>query len=256
MKLIRYILLGILASLSFAGSTSANAPAWFDELVEEAAPGRSIEAIKQINGVDRKMLALRSYLRAGSSLDERWSWTKVEIDAFQGSPEQTALLAEVAAISEHFAARNPGYELHANTKVRSLDVQIARWNENVSVGSAAMELFASLSDEFPDVESKGQISPEKLESWLRSYSSEQRASLAAPGLTRHGQGHAIDFQIMQDGKFVAPADTSLVATVWEANGWADKLAESIAAAGPSFYGPLTSPNEPWHYDYRPENKKR
>lgn len=248
--------LGIALSLFLAGSASANAPTWLGELIEEAAPARSSEAINQIDGVDRKLLALRSYLRAGPSLDERWSWTKAEIDAFQGSPEQAALLAEVAAISEHFAARNPGYELYANTKVRSLDVQIARWNENVSVGSAALELFTSLSDQFPGIGSNGTINRAKLERWLRSYSSEQRASLAAPGLTRHGQGHAIDFQIMKNGTFVAPADTSLVATVWAANGWADKLAESIAAAGPSFDGPLASPNEPWHYDYRPENKKR
>ena len=39
--------------------------------------------------------------------------------------------------------------------------------------------------------------------------------------------------------------------MWRAEGWDQKLKASMEAVGPSFSGPLTNPDEPWHYEYVP-----
>ena len=67
----------------------------------------------------------------------------------------------------------------------------------------------------------------------------------------HGRAHAIDFQILRDGKIIGGADNTKIETFWRAEKWDQKLKASIDAAGPSFNGPLTSPDEPWHYNYEP-----
>nr|WP_298897877.1 hypothetical protein [uncultured Altererythrobacter sp.] len=222
-----------------------------DELTVQIAPQISKQAIAQIDDVGRRLLALRSYLRASATLSDRWSWTEQEIAEFQGSPEQIALLSEVQLIRDHFASHNPGYEIYANTKVRSLDVQIRRWNMNTSVGTQATHLMASLKAHFLEPGSKMELNPPNLRYWLKQYVLQDTPSLAAPGLTRHGQAKAIDFQVVQADRVVAGASIKQIQPIWIAEGWAERLAESIKAAGPSFIGPLKSPNEPWHYDFRP-----
>ena len=219
-------------------------------LIPELAPSPANEALEQIPDIGRKLLALRSYVRAGSRLAKRWSWTEDEIKAFQGSAEQQALLAEVAAVSAHFAEANPGYEIYANTKVRSLDVQIEHWNSNESVKAAGDELLAAWEDGH-GADTSESIDPKDLRRWLSGFKGTKRSNLAAPGLTAHGRGHAIDFQVMKDGQIIAGADSRQIETVWRAEKWDVKLKESMDAAGPSFSGPLTSPEEPWHYNYEP-----
>ena len=228
----------------------ANPDARMEALIADLTPTVAEGAIRDIEEPARKLLALRSYLRAGKGLSDRWSWTEEEIAAFQGSPEQAALLEEIDRIKTHFADQNPGYELYTNTRVRSLDVQIEHWNQNESVGTAAQEVLAALQAEFLSAEDEP-LDRDKLSHWLRGFRNTKRAHLAAPGLTRHGRAHAIDFQIMKDGSIYAGADSDKIETVWRAEGWDEALKASITAAGPSFTGPLTSPDEPWHYDYDP-----
>lgn len=223
-----------------------------EALIAHLTPQIAEKAIDEIPETSRKLLALRSYLRAKDTLADRWSWTEAEIDAFQGSPEQAALLEEIDQIKADFSSRNPGYELYVNTRVRSLDRQISNWNSNSSVGVAAEELMDGLEESLLS----GSVADTTLDSktlsrWLRGFRNTERAHLAAPGLTRHGQAHAIDFQIMKDGKIVAGAVSDQIAPVWRGQEWDKRLAESIQAAGPSFSGPLTSPDEPWHFDYSP-----
>ena len=91
----------------------------------------------------------------------------------------------------------------------------------------------------------------KLASWLREFKSSRRANIAAPGLSPHGRASAIDFQVMKGGRIYAGANSKQVEIVWRAEGWGQKLKASIEAAGPSFSGPMTNPDEPWHYDYAP-----
>lgn len=227
---------------------SENEP--FALYLSSLAPPPADEALADIPDLGRKLLALRSYIRARSYISDRWSWTEQEIRDFQGSEEQKALLAEVAAVSAHFAQTNPGYKIYANTKVRSLDVQIKRWNSNESVGMAAAEILEKWEGRFPvDIQEAETADTDKITRWLARFKSSKRANLAAPGLTLHGRAHAIDFQIMHKGKIIAGANSKQIDTIWRADKWDIKLKESIATAGPSFEGPLVSPNEPWHYNY-------
>lgn len=237
-----------LAAAGSAGGSRAAETGTLGDFLAQLAPPPSNEAVERIPDMGRKLLALRSYVRAARSLDKRWSWTEEEIRAFQGSAEQKALLDEVAAVSAHFAEANPGYAIYANTRVRSLDVQIEHWNSNASVGAAAEEILSSWTKEHGDAE---QPDPKTVRGWLSGFRGAERANLAAPGLSAHGRGHAIDFQVMKDGQIIAGADSRQIETVWRAQEWDAKLKRSMDAAGPSFSGPLTSPDEPWHYNYEP-----
>ena len=223
-------------------------------MLAKLAPPPSGEVLTQIPDPGRKLLALRSYVRYGAKIADRWSWTKEQIKAFEGSPEQQALLAEIAAVNDNFTAANRGYELYVHGTVRSLDEQIASWNRNNSVGSGAEEILAAYKAAFgEDGLEQSKIDPKKLDAWLREFSPSKRANLAAPGLTLHGRASAIDFQVMKDGHIYAGANSEQVESVWRTEGWDQKLKASIEAAGPSFSGPLTNPDEPWHYDYAPAN---
>ncbi|WP_297801922.1 hypothetical protein [Arenimonas sp. GDDSR-1] len=219
-------------------------------------PEPAVQALAAIPDPGRKLLAARSYYRAQASLEKRWSWSEARIQAYEGSAEQKQLLAEIARIGEHFSSVNPGYSLYANTKVRSLDRQIAVWNENASVGSASAQLMSALdADAGMKIEAGNPQLPTQLKSWLGAHSPAPGPNVAAPGLSAHGQMHAVDFQISQNGSLIAPADSAKVATVWRAQGWDAKLKASIKAAGPAFEGPLTSPDEPWHYSYSPAHEE-
>ncbi|MCX7345169.1 MAG: hypothetical protein NTU78_05425, partial [Alphaproteobacteria bacterium] len=66
-----------------------------------------------------------------------------------------------------------------------------------------------------------------------------------------GRASAIDFQVMKDGHIYAGANSKQVESIWRTEGWDQKLKASMEAAGPSFSGPMTNPDEPWHYDYAP-----
>lgn len=259
--------LGVFATIFAAFSMLASAavispcfavkpyPRPFEQIIAELAPPPSDQALNRIPDLGRRLLALRAYLRTGSRLASRWSWTDDEIKAFQASAEQQALLAEIAAISAHFAQANPGFEIYVNANVRSLDEQIRNWNNNESVGIAADEILSKWKGEFgPDAQSWDTLNPEKVSAWLSSFEGANRAAIAAPGLSFHGRAGAIDFQVKQNGTIIAGTSSKQVESAWRATKWDVKLKECILAAGPSFSGPLTSPDEPWHYEYHPGNR--
>ena len=238
------------ASLTYAANAEEHESleSFFAQLPESPAK----DALYQIPDMGRKLLALRSYSRAGKSIRKRWSWTDEQIKAYEGTEEQEALLAEVGEISAHFAEANPGYELYVRTKVRSLDRQIKNWNKSKSVLIPAIEILASWKETFgEDSGAQGTFTEKAFWRWLNTYRRKHRPGLAAPGMSRHGQARAIDFQIMQDGKIIAGTNFGKIKSVWQAEGWAEKLKASIDTAGPSFKGPLQLPYEPWHYDYNP-----
>ncbi|MCB1419817.1 MAG: hypothetical protein KDJ74_12805 [Notoacmeibacter sp.] len=244
------VLLGLLAGM--AGPAHAETLPNLTKVIEHLAPPPSRQALDRIPDLPRRMLALRSYLRSGSRLPENWSWDETQIAAFQETPAHKALMAEIEAIGAHFAAANPGFGLYVNPKVRSLDVQIDAWNANSTVGKSASELMEDFLLAFgKDGAYPPAIETEAFSAWLRRSMPKTRSPLAAPGISAHGRASAIDFQVAQEGRVIAPADTSKIDSLWKKDGWDEKLKESISAAGPSFTGPLTSPSEPWHYDYRP-----
>ena len=211
------------------------------------------EALQRIDSKPRRLLAVRSYLRAGKDLTSRWSWSAEEIRAYESSLDYSDLLAEIAAVRARFETANPGYSLYANTIARSLDLQLQRWNSNASVGviaerlqeAAVRELSAKSYPATPDVRARLRFA-----SFLREWRPvPSAASLAVPGLSPHGRSRAIDFQITQNGRIIAPTEVAKVRSVWERQGWADKLAAAMRDS--RFVGPLQSPNEPWHYEYAP-----
>jgi hypothetical protein len=226
------------------------------QVLSQNLPEPAVQALAAIPDPGRKLLAARSYFRSQAHLEKRWSWSEAQIAAYEGSPEQKTLLADIARIAEHFSAAYPGFSLYTNTQVRSLDKQLASWNENASVGSASSNLLAALAtDSSVNMDVGNAKLPMQLKAWLSAHTPSPSPNLAAPGLSAHGQMHAIDFQISQNGTLIAPADSSKVAAVWRAQGWEARLKASITAVGPAFEGPLVSPDEPWHYSYTPVNAK-
>lgn len=196
-------------------------------VLHDTQDARVAAALDRIESLGPRLLAARSYLRSAARLPERWSWTQEQIDAYPGSPAQVALDAEIARVREIFEAGNPGYTLFVNPQVRSLDIQLQRWNENRSVADAGNHLLETLraivgTEGFP-----------------------------APGLSPHGQMHAVDFQVRQGALTIAGPGTSQVQTVWVDQGWRDRLESAVRRASDKFRGPLQNPDEPWQYDYHP-----
>ena len=131
-------------------------------------------------------------------------------------------------------------------------MQIARWNENASVATAAGELAAALRARFGSV---ADPPPAQVIAQARAFLVAWRptavTALAAPGLSHHGQARAFDFQVQQGGRIVAGTSSAHAAEAWDAAGWTEKLERAVRTASTHFEGPLVTPHEPWHYIYRP-----
>lgn len=242
---IRSLALALLLSARLAGASQPH-----DVWVRQASAGldpRAIATLEQITGADRRLLAVRAYLRAGASLEARWSWSQQQLAAYPATPEGRAAAADLDAVIAEFAAANPGYALHVNRMPRSLELQIAHWNENRSVGNAAAELAAALEPQFGANSSP--LDTQALRTALMQWAPSVAAALAAPGLSPHGQARAFDFQVERGGKVIAGVEAASARQRWDAAGWTQKLHAAVSAAGNRFAGPLESPYEPWHYAY-------
>jgi hypothetical protein len=241
----------VFALLGFTLGGSALASEQEQERIEAAIaavaaqlPIEARQALTQIEGTPRRLLALRGYLRARDRLVTRWSWSQAQIEAYEKSAQHAQMLAELDQVAKRFEEQNRGYTLFVNTQVRSLDLQLQRWNENRTVGKLAEEAFAASRAQLaqqPDTAGFAQF----LSNWQPSTA----APLAAPGLSLHGQLRAIDFQVHAGGRVVAGPDTSTIASVWRGQGWAQKVAAAVAHSGDKFSGPLRMPDEPWHFEY-------
>ncbi len=222
--------------------------------VQGTVDSRAAAVLPRIDGTGRQLLALRSYLRAGPSLAERWSWSDAEIAAWQGSPAQAALDAAVARVRSAFESANPGYSLHVNPEVRSLELQLSRWNSNASIAAAAAALAEAAAT---TVRSEGFPAPgtplaqAAFGDFLRAWVPAPMPPLAAPGLSAHGQMRAVDFVVTRGEAIVAGAVTADIPTIWTGQGWSERLKSAVLASGAPFEGPLRFPDEPWHFDYRP-----
>ncbi len=243
----------VLASIAPGHATDGVAPqiaAVAAQLDPRVAP-----TLAQLDGTGRQLLALRSYVRSASGLAQRWSWTEQQIVAFDGSPEQIDLQQQIARVRDVFTRDNPGFELYVNPVVRSLDTQIEHWNSNASVTAAAAEMLAAAqaliaSPEYPV--DRPERAREVFKAFLSAHAPIPVPTIAAPGLSLHGQMRAIDLQVHQRGRVIAGPSTSTIAADWESAGWAAKLAAAVRVASHRFVGPATSPPAPWHYTYVPE----
>lgn len=213
---------------------------------------RAAAALDRIDGLGRRLLAARAYLRAGPALAERWSWSQSQIDQYPGSTLQRALDAEIDKVRVAFEIDNPGYTLWVNPEVRSVELQVERWNQNATVASAA----DSLLEEVRRAATSGRndsAGKAEARTWfadvLRNAVPKPTPPLAAPGLSRHGRMQAVDFQVRRGEETVAGPNQDEIATVWDAQGWCERLVRAVRFASDRFEGPLVTPNEPWHYEY-------
>lgn len=242
----------LLAPLRMSLASTDDALDKYLQHIAVSLPEKTAATLERIDGTPRRLLAARAYLRAGDTLRSRWSWTTDEIQAHARSPEYRALLDETDRVRKRFESQNPGYTLYANTDARSLELQIVRFNTNKSVGRVAASLHEQVLTELakPVYGSPDQADAvERFKQFLADWRPPTAAPLAAPGISRHGQLRAIDFQIMKGGAIVAPTETAKVKRSWDAPGWTNKL--QTALEGSNFRGPLQSPYEPWHYEYDP-----
>jgi hypothetical protein len=254
-RIVTFIVLMLAPLLLLADGPEAVLQGYLEHIAA-SLPEQAAGALKEIEGAPRQLLATRAYLRAGDKLLDRWSWSAEQIKKHTQSAEYRALLAETYEVRRRFEEQNPGYTLYANTEARSLELQISRYNSNKSVGRAADALYKQALAELakPGYASEPGLpvaaeSLERFKKFLTRWRPSTAAALASPGISRHGQLRAIDFQIMQNGAVVAPPETGTVQRNWDAPGWTEKL--RAAAAGSKFRGPLQSPYEPWHYEYDP-----
>jgi hypothetical protein len=215
---------------------------------------RVIKALGAIEGTGRQLLAVRSYVRSAAQLDERWSWSEAQIAAYAGSPEKLRLDAAIARVQCNFESANPGHTLFVNDSVRSLDRQIEKWNRSETIKRSADDMLEAIRAEVAKQAFPGANLPEGVSAFrnlLVSFKPNPTPSLAAPGLSLHGRMEAIDFQVMAGSHLVAGTDPATVVETWDTPGWRVKLQSAVNKANAGFVGPLTSPNEPWHYDFRP-----
>lgn len=245
----------ILPQSARAGDDSGPELAQYVEALAAEQDPRVADALGRIDGTGRRLLALRSYVRSRAHLADRWSWTSEQIAAYEGTQEHGELLQEIERVRAAFVHENPGFELWVNPQVRSLDIQLEHWNTNESVAAAAANLLAAANEvialpAFPAAQPAR--ATRALESFLAAYVPEPTPTIAAPGLSPHGQMRAIDFQVHQGESIVAGPRTSTIDMEWDASGWSAKLDAAVRAASQRFVGPLASPREPWHYTYSPE----
>jgi hypothetical protein len=208
--------------------------------------------MKRIDGDARRLLAVRGYLRAEREVSSKWAWTEEEIARYQETDEYKRAVAEVEKVAQNFAESNPGYTLYVNTRVRSLEDQIKNWNGAGSVRAAGDDLLAATMKELTAYEEDpSEAGVAKFERFLEGYTPSPRPTVAVPGLSPHGQMRAFDFQVKQGDRIIAGTTTSTAKAEWDEAGWTTKLGEAVAKSGGRFAGPLTSPQEPWHYTYQP-----
>jgi hypothetical protein len=222
-----------------------------DALATELDP-RAAAALVLIDGTERRVLAARSYVRSSTSLAQRWSWDSAQTAAFLQSPGRIELDAAIAQVICRFQRSHPEHTLFVNPEFRTLERQVERWNTNVSVAQAAADLAAKLR-----LASTG-MPPETTEEGRRQFRqllADTRPSptpaLAAPGLSRHGQMGAIDFQVMKGDQLVAGTEADSAQEQWDEAGWTSRLRGAVEAADAGFTGPLKEPYEPWHYEFAP-----
>jgi len=236
---------------SFAGNTVQEYLAALQATLEP----RVVESLERIEGTGSRLLAARAYIRNAAHLDERWSWSEAQIAAFEGSPAQQRLNDAIANVRCIFQSANPGYTLFVNETVRSLDQQIDKWNRSESVKRAADHMLETIRAElakpgFPAADSPGGVAA--FRDLLVNHKPVPTPTLAAPGLSLHGRMQAVDFQVHAGNRIVAGPDASSVTAAWESSGWKSKLQAAVIEADSGFVGPLKTPNEPWHYEFRPD----
>ena len=101
-----------------------------------------------------------------------------------------------------------------------------------------------LSAEFQQLQSAFEDFSEQLCGiWLKG-----ELKTSTPGISHHGQAHAIDFGIRENKKGGKKLVGASNAAKWKSSGFG-KLLEQAMRGSKHFHGPLKHPNEPWHWEF-------
>jgi hypothetical protein len=208
--------------------------------------------LKQIDGLPRRVLALRRYIRKAPDLARQWTWSDADLARFWGTAQGRELRREIDKVVRKFEELNPGFTL-GTSPPRTLQRQIDLWNANATVRAAANHLIRKCRRElsaYPEVPTPDATA--KFRHFLEHSGVHPEPTSAAPGLSDHGQMHAIDFVVKQVRPPTVIADTvsATIASDWLAPRWDRKLKEAVVKSGNHFEGPLAHPQEPWHYRLR------
>jgi hypothetical protein len=215
---------------------------------------RMQHAMSGIDGVPKRLLALKYYLKRGRAIRSSWAWTKQQTLQYKKSSAYAKSIDAVNDVIKTFERDNPGYGLKVNTDVRGLGDQVGLWNTTRSVHTAAGVLYDDMTGILGD--SAWPAAPNtnalrKFESVLLKTPVAIVPTVAVPGFSRHGQLRAFDFVIMKGQSVVAGIEAESASQIWDAAGWTRRLRDAIAGTTDSFHGPLSTPYEPWHYEYIP-----
>jgi hypothetical protein len=219
----------------------------YQGLVAKAFPLKVQDALRMIDKPDLQLLALRRYIRKATGLDAQWVWSDQQINAYENSPAFARVRVEIDKVRKTFEELNPGYTLGVSP-IRDLARQVALWNANHTVRTAATDLQRRCRDEvigYPERPDHSAV--QKFRTFLGHCPVRPEPTSAAPGLSDHGQMHAIDFVVMKGHSKVADTRTASIGTQWDAPGWTQKLQDAVRLSKSAFKGPLSHPREPWHY---------
>ncbi|HEY6877654.1 MAG TPA: hypothetical protein VI299_06520 [Polyangiales bacterium] len=208
-----------------------------------------------------RLLALRRYLRMGESkVVAQWAWTPEKVAQERASGDVKVLYELAGATQRAFVTNNPGFNLLVSP-LRSLAKQVGLWITNGSVREASAKLLEDVRTELSKdlyTLAPTSISILKFRRALSQMTVRPEPKSAAPGTSDHGQGHAVDFVVVQGRHQIAGTETKDIAGKWKRDGWERKLIDAIAACNeqqrkgstgrvPILSGPLKKPYEPWHW---------
>lgn len=105
-------------------------------------------ALSQIKEPERRLLAIRGYLRTKRNIATDWAWNNQRADAFRKGICGQEVQRQINLVTSEFeaicAADHVGEPMTLKTapKTRSLEKQIGLWNKYASVGIAGRRLWA------------------------------------------------------------------------------------------------------------------
>ena len=241
----------LLIPLTAAGNSEEKLQRYLAAVGDKLNP-KAQAAIPRIEGTNRRLIAVRGYLRSAATLDAKWVWSPEEINRYRSSPEFKQAVAEVEKVKQKFAELNPGYTLSANTNVRTLDEQIKNWNTTPSIKETGDALYEESLKELANYGDRPDAaSAARFARYLQYARLVRPPTLATPGLSPHGQLRAFDFVVKKGDAIIASTTSAKIKSEWEDTGWARKLNEAVKQSSRKLSGPLAAPKEPWHYSYVP-----
>src|SRR4051794_41270793 len=105
----------------------------YADQIETGLESRIQGALNDMPSLDRRVLAIRGYLRYPSlgrgTIDANWAWSNEDMEEFKKTNDFTRMKRAVADVKATFASQNAGYTLGVDPdKTRTLKQQVDYWN--------------------------------------------------------------------------------------------------------------------------------